>query len=68
MAAERSEKTSNHKFPRLGLAKTSKKIPSEMEVAPRYIQLTLLILLKLLKLLYIAKILACMPIYIVREG
>ena len=57
MAAERSEKTSNHKFPRLGLAKTSKKIPSEMEVVPRYIQLTLLtllIVLKLLKLLYIS--------------
>ena len=45
-----------------------------MEVAPRYKQLTLLtlltllILLILLKLLNVAKTLACMPIYIVREG
>ena len=36
-----------------------------MEVAPRYNLLTLLILLKLL---YIAKTLACLPIDIVREG
>ena len=51
-----------------------------MEVAPRYKLLTLLSLLtlltwltllslfKLLKLFYTAKTLACMPIYIVREG
>ena len=56
------------------------RIPSEMEVAPRYKLTTLLTLLtwftllKLftlciqLKLLYTAKTLACMPIYIVREG
>ena len=45
-----------------------------MEVAPRYkflVQLTLLTLLTLfilLKLLYTATTLACMPVYIVREG
>ena len=51
-----------------------------MEVAPRYellvqltlltllIQFTLLTLFILLKLLYTTKTLACMPIYIVREG
>ena len=47
------------------------KIPSEMEVAPRYKQLTLMTLLTLfilLKLLYTATTLACMPVYIVREG
>ena len=37
------------------------KIPSEMEVALRYNLLTLLILLKLL---YTAKTLTCMPVYI----
>ena len=35
------------------------KIPSEMEVAPRYYLVTLL---TLLKLLYTAKTLACMPV------
>ena len=47
----------------------SPKIPSEMEVAPRYkllTLLTLLILLKLFKLFNVARTLACMPIYIVR--
>ena len=56
------------------------KIPSEMEVAPRYKLLTLLTLLALLtlwtllalfillELLYTAKTLACMPIYIARES
>ena len=42
-----------------------------MEVAPRYkllTLLTLLILLKLFKLFNVAKTLACMPIYIDREG
>ena len=42
-----------------------------MEVALRhklFILLTLLTLLTLLKLFYNAKTLACMPIYIVREG
>ena len=42
-----------------------------MEVAPRYKLLTLLTLFNtyiLLKLLYTAKTLACMPTYIVREG
>ena len=42
-----------------------------MEVAPRYKQLTLMTLLTLfilLKLLYTASTLACMPVYIVREG
>ena len=42
-----------------------------MDVAPRYKLLTLLTLLTLfilLKLLYTATTLACMPIYIVREG
>ena len=63
-----------------------KKIPSEIDLAPRYKLLTLLTLLTqltllswftlltlltlliLLKLLYIAKTLACMPVYIVRKG
>ena len=47
------------------------KIPSEMEVALRYKLLTLLTLFNvyiLLKLFYTAKLEACMPIYIVREG
>ena len=45
-----------------------------MKVALRYKQLTLLtlltllILLKLFKLFNVAKTVACMPIYIVREG
>ena len=42
-----------------------------MEVAPLYKQLalmTLLTLFILLKLLYTATTLACMPVYIVREG
>ena len=41
------------------------KIPSEMEVAPRYNLLTLFIPLKLL---YTAKTLTCMPVYIDGEG
>ena len=44
------------------------KIPSEMEVAPRYKLLTLLTLFILYKLLNTACTLACMPVYIVREG
>ena len=56
------------------------KIPSEKEVAPQYKLLTLLTLLTwftlltlltlfiLLNLLYTAKTLTCMPIYIVRKG
>ena len=51
--------------------KTTQKLPLEMEVAPRYKLLTLLTLLTLfiqLKLLYTAKTLACMAIYIVRKG
>ena len=46
-------------------------IPSEMEVAPHYTLLTLMKLFTLfilLKLLYTATTLACMPVYIVREG
>ena len=39
-----------------------------MEVAPRYKLMTLLTLFILLKLLYTATTLACMPVYIVREG
>ena len=50
------------------------KIPSEMEVAPRYkllkllARLTLLTVLTLLRLLYTAKTLACKPIYVVRKS
>ena len=46
------------------MSKNRLKIPSEIKVAPRYKLLTLLTLFKLLKLLYTAKILACMHIYI----
>ena len=54
----------------------SRKIPSEIELALQYTLLiytlltllTLLTLFILLKLLYTATTLACMPVYIVREG
>ena len=52
----------------------SRKIPSEMEVAPCYSLLTLFTLLTLLTLIILFKLLntaetvACMPIYIVRES
>ena len=45
-----------------------KKMPSEMEVAPRFALLTLFTLFILFKLIYIAETKACLPMYIVREG
>ena len=53
------------------MLKLPKRIPSQMEVATRSMLLTLLTLLTLFilfKLLYTAYTLACMPVYIVREG
>ena len=44
------------------------KIPSEMEVAPRYSLLMLFTLFILFKLLHTAYTLAWLPIYIVRKG